>query len=48
LFRRLFDAYDLHTGVHVVVVPKGTPVYTGATLSEVARQISDAAGEAQR
>jgi hypothetical protein len=30
------------------VVPKGTPVYTGATLSEVARQISDAAGEAQR
>jgi hypothetical protein len=44
LFRRLFDAYDLHTGVHVVVVPKGTPVYTGATLSEVARQISDAAG----
>jgi len=41
-FRGLFDAYDLHSvrGVHVVV-PKGTPVFAGTTLTEVAWQISE-------
>ncbi len=42
LFRRLYGHdYDLHTvhGVHVAV-PKGTAVFAGATLSEVAWQIS--------
>jgi hypothetical protein len=43
LFRGLYGGgYDLHTvnGVHVAV-PKGTPVFAGATLSEVAWQISE-------
>jgi len=43
LFRRLYGSdYDLHSvgGVHVAV-PKGTPVFAGATLSEVAWQISE-------
>ena len=43
LFRRLYGSdYDLHSvgGVHVAV-PKGTPVFAGATLSEIAWQISE-------
>ena len=42
LFRALYDDYDLHTigDIHVAV-PKGSPCYTGRTLSEIARQVSD-------
>jgi hypothetical protein len=41
-FRGLYGAYDLHSvrGVYVVV-PEGTPVFAGATLTEVAWQISE-------
>jgi hypothetical protein len=42
LFRALYTGYDLHAinGTYVVV-PKGAPCYTGRTLSEIARQVSD-------
>ena len=41
-FRGLYGAYDLHSvrGVYVVV-PEGTPVFAGTTLTEVAWQISE-------
>ena len=42
LFRRLSGACDLHTGVHVVVVPKGTPCYAAPSLGGITRQISAA------
>jgi hypothetical protein len=42
LFRRLSGADDLHTGVHVVVVPAGTPCYAAPSLGGIARQISAA------
>lgn len=42
VFRALYGAYDLHSveGVHVVV-PRGTPCFTGSSLGDVTRQISD-------
>jgi hypothetical protein len=48
LFRALFTDYDLHTigDIHVAVA-KGAPCYTGRTLSEIARQLSDCHGEGQ-
>jgi len=41
-FRGLYGAYDLYSvrGVYVVV-PVGTPVFAGTTLTEVAWQISE-------
>jgi len=41
VFRALYDAFDLHTvgGTHIAV-PKGTPCFAAASLSEIARQIS--------
>ena len=42
VFRALYARFDLHTvGSTHIAVPKGTTVFAGATLSEVARQISD-------
>jgi hypothetical protein len=42
VFRALYGAYDLHSmgDVHVVV-PRGTPWFSGPRLGDVARQISD-------
>ena len=42
VFRALFGAYDLHSveGLHVVV-PRGTPWFSGPSLGDVARQVSD-------
>jgi hypothetical protein len=48
VFTGLYGAYELHEldGVRVAV-PRGTPVFAGPTLSDVARQISEhAAGGA--
>ncbi len=44
VFRGLYPGLDLHSasGVHVAV-PKGTPVFAGATLTAVVWQISGAA-----
>jgi len=42
LFRRLSCACDLHTGVHVVVVPAGTPCYAAPSPGGIARQVSAA------
>ena len=41
VFRALYEAFDLHTvgGTHIAV-PKGTPCFAAASLSEVVRQIS--------
>jgi hypothetical protein len=41
IFRALYRDYDLHTlpGTHVAV-PKGTPWFTGHSLSDIAQQIS--------
>jgi hypothetical protein len=48
LFRALYTDYDLHTigDIHVAV-PKGAPCYSGRTLSEIARQVSDRHRERQ-
>ncbi len=44
-FRGLFGAWDLHeVNGGWVAVPKGTPVFAGGTLTEVAWQISEHAG----
>jgi hypothetical protein len=41
IFRALYDDFDLHIlGFGYVAVPKGTPVFTGHRLSEIAWQIS--------
>lgn len=42
VFRAPYGTYDLHSvgDVHVVV-PQGTPWFSGPSLSDVARQISD-------
>lgn len=42
IFRALYQEFDLHTinGTYVVV-PKGTPWFTGTSLGDIARQISD-------
>jgi hypothetical protein len=48
VFTGLYGGYDLHevNGVRIAV-PKGTPVFAGPTLSDVAWQISEhAAGGA--
>jgi hypothetical protein len=48
LFRALYDDYDLHTiGDLHIAVAKGAPCYTGRTLSEIARQVSDCDQEGQ-
>jgi hypothetical protein len=41
LFRAMYADFDLHTvaGIHVVV-PRGTPWFSGHSLGEIARQIS--------
>jgi hypothetical protein len=42
VFRALYDQFDLHsTGGTHIVVPKGTQLYVGPTIGEIARQISD-------
>ncbi len=42
VFRARYGTYDLHSvgDVHVVV-PRGTPWFSGPSLGDVARQISD-------
>jgi hypothetical protein len=45
IFAGLFTDYDLHdTGHGYIALPKGTPMFTGASVGEVARQISTASG----
>jgi hypothetical protein len=45
IFAGLFTDYDLHTVASgYIALPKGTPMFTGASLGEVARQISTASG----
>ena len=41
LFRAMYAEFDLRTvgGIHVVV-PRGTPWFSGHSLGEIARQIS--------
>jgi hypothetical protein len=42
VFRALYDQFDLHiTGGTHIAVPKGTPLFAGPTIGEIARQISD-------
>ena len=42
IFRALYQDFDLLTiGVTHVVTPKGIPVFTGDSLGQIARQISD-------
>jgi hypothetical protein len=42
VFRALYSEYDLRTfGVLHVVTPKGTPVFIGDSLGQIARQLSD-------
>jgi hypothetical protein len=42
LFRALYTDYDLYmTGDIYVAVPQGVPCYSGRTLSEIVRQVSD-------
>ena len=43
VFRALYRDFDLITiGVLHIVVPKGTPLFTGDSLGDIARQISAA------
>jgi hypothetical protein len=45
IFAGLFTDYDLHNVASgYIALPKGTPVFTGASLGEVARQIGTASG----
>lgn len=45
IFTGLFTDYDLHNVASgYVALPKGTPMFTGTSLGEVARQISTASG----
>jgi hypothetical protein len=47
IFRALYQDYDLLTiGVVHIVTPKGTPVFIGDSLGQIARQISDHQHEA--
>jgi hypothetical protein len=47
VFRALYGEYDLRTfGVLHVVTPKGTPVYVGDSLGQIARQLSGHQGPA--
>ena len=42
IFRALYEHFDLLTiGVIHIVTPKGTPVFIGDSLGQIARQISD-------
>ncbi len=42
IFRALYPGFDLLTiGVIHIVTPKGTPVFTGDSLGQLAQQISD-------
>ena len=42
IFRALYAELDLRTiGATYVVVPRGTPWFTGRSLGEIARQISE-------
>lgn len=42
IFRALYQDFDLLTiGVVHIVTPKGTPVFIGDSLGQIARQISD-------
>jgi hypothetical protein len=41
VFRALYDQFDLHiTGDTHIAVPKGTPLFAGPTIGEIARKIS--------
>jgi hypothetical protein len=42
IFRALYENFDLLTiGVIHIVTPKGTPVFIGDSLGQIARRISD-------
>jgi len=42
IFRALYQSFDLLTiGVVHIVTPKGTPVFIGDSLGQIARQICD-------
>lgn len=42
IFQALYQDFDLLTiGAIHIVTPKGTPVFTGHSLGQIARQISD-------
>ncbi len=42
IFRALYPGFDLLSiGMVNIVTPKGTPVFTGDSLGQIARQISD-------
>jgi hypothetical protein len=42
IFRALYQDFDLLTiGVVHIVTPKGTPIFIGDSLGQIARQISD-------
>ena len=42
IFRALYENFDLLTiGVTHIVTPKGTPIFIGDSLGQIARQISD-------
>lgn len=45
IFAGLFTDYDLHNVTSgYIALPKGTPMFTGTSLGEVARQIGTASG----
>lgn len=45
IFAGLFTDYDLHNVTSgYIALPKGTPMFTGASMGEVARRISKASG----
>ncbi len=47
IFRALYQDFDLLSiGAVHIVTPKGTPVFTGDSLGQIARQISDDEREA--
>ena len=47
IFRALYPGFDLFTiGMIHIVTPKGTPVFTGDSLGEIARQIRCSASTA--
>jgi hypothetical protein len=42
IFRAIYPGFDLLTiGVIHIVTPKGTPVFTGDSLGQIARRIGD-------
>ena len=45
IFAGLFTDYDLHNVTSgYIALPKGTPMFTGASLGEIARRVSRASG----